>query len=113
MLSVVSQKMWERRLKRHHNAFLFNPYLPAIHDHLDVQKHIWFVRSAYFYFVWFICPTGDRTLVGPRRRLEIIRGLEFNFGNAAVTFDTAHLHSSYFHRPSMYSPKLCRTRSQR
>ena len=36
-----------------------------------------------------------------------------NFGNAAVTFDTAHLQSSYFHRPSMYSPKLCRTRSQR
>ena len=40
-------------------------------------------------------------------------GLNFNFGNAAITFDTAHLHSSYFHRPSMYSPTLCRTRSQR
>ena len=40
-------------------------------------------------------------------------GWNFNFGNAAVTFDTAHLQSSYFHRPSMYSPKLCRTRSQR
>ena len=37
----------------------------------------------------------------------------FNVGNAAVTFDTAHLQSSYFHRPSMYSPKLRRTRSQR
>ena len=45
--------------------------------------------------------------------LEIYEGWNFNFGNAAVTFDTAHLHSSYFHRPSMYSPKLCRTRSQR
>ena len=40
-------------------------------------------------------------------------GWNFNFGNAAVTFDTAHLQSSYFHRLSMYSPKLCRTRSQR
>ena len=40
-------------------------------------------------------------------------GWNFNFGNAAVTFDTVHLQSSYFHRPSMYSPKLCRTRSQR
>ena len=40
-------------------------------------------------------------------------GWNFNFVNAAVTFDTAHLQSSYFHRPSMYSPKLCRTRSQR
>ena len=40
-------------------------------------------------------------------------GWNFNFGNAAVTFDTAHLQSSFFHRPSMYSPKLCRTSSQR
>ena len=40
-------------------------------------------------------------------------GWNFNYGNAAVTFGTAHLQSSYFHRPSMYSPKLCRTRSQR
>ena len=40
-------------------------------------------------------------------------GWNFNFGNAAITFDTAHLQSPYFHRPSMYSPKLCRTRSQR
>ena len=40
-------------------------------------------------------------------------GWNFNFGNAALTFDTAHLQSSYFRRPSMYSPKLCRTRSQR
>ena len=40
-------------------------------------------------------------------------GWNFNFGNAAVTFDTAHLQSSYFHRPSMYYPTLCRTRSQR
>ena len=40
-------------------------------------------------------------------------GWNFNFGNAAVTFDTAHLQSSYFHRPSMYSPKLCIARSQR
>ena len=40
-------------------------------------------------------------------------GWNFNFGNAAVTFDTAHLQSSYFHRPSMSFPKLCRTRSQR
>ena len=40
-------------------------------------------------------------------------GWNFNFGNDAVTFDTAHLQSSYFHRPSMYSPELCRTRSQR
>ena len=40
-------------------------------------------------------------------------GWNFNFGNSAVTFDTAHLQSSYFHKPSMYSPKLCRTRSQR
>ena len=44
--------------------------------------------------------------------LFLYEGWNFNFGNAAVTFDTAHLQSSYFHRPSMYSPKLCRTRSQ-
>ena len=43
----------------------------------------------------------------------LYEGWNFNFGNAAVTFDTAHLQSSYFHRPSMYSPKLCGTRSQR
>ena len=43
----------------------------------------------------------------------LYEGGNFNFGNAAVTFDTAHLQSSYFHRPSMYYPKLCRTRSQR
>ena len=43
---------------------------------------------------------------------SIYESWNFNFGNAAVTFDTAHLQSSYFHRPSMYSPKLCRTRSQ-
>jgi len=42
----------------------------------------------------------------------IYEGWNFNFGNAAVTFDKAHLQSSYFHRPSMYSPTLCRTRSQ-
>ena len=42
----------------------------------------------------------------------LYEGWNFNFGNAAVTFDTAHLQSSYFHRPSMYSQKLCRTRSQ-
>ena len=45
--------------------------------------------------------------------LLMYEGWNFNFGNAAVTFDTAHLQSSYFHRPSMYSPQLCRTRSQR
>ena len=44
---------------------------------------------------------------------ELYEGWNFNSGNTAVTFDTAHLQSSYFHRPSMYSPKLCRTRSQR
>ena len=43
----------------------------------------------------------------------LYEGWNFNFGNAAVTFDTTHLQSSYFHKPSMYSPKLCRTRSQR
>ena len=43
----------------------------------------------------------------------LYEGWNFNFGHAAVPFDTAHLQSSYFHRPSMYSPKLCRTRSQR
>ena len=43
----------------------------------------------------------------------LYEGWNFNFGNAAVTSDTAHLQSSYFHRPSRYSPKLCRTRSQR
>ena len=44
---------------------------------------------------------------------DLYEGWKFNFGNAAVTFDTAHLQSSYFHRTSMYSPELCRTRSQR
>ena len=43
----------------------------------------------------------------------LYEGWNFNFGNAAVTFDTAHLQSSYFHRLSMYSLKVCRTRSQR
>ena len=47
------------------------------------------------------------------KRTVLYEGWNFNFGNAAVTFDTAYLHSSYFHRPSMFSPKLCRTRSQR
>ena len=44
--------------------------------------------------------------------LTLYESWNFNFDNASVTFDTAHLQSSYFHRPSMYSPKLCRTRSQ-
>ena len=52
----------------------------------------------------------NQTLVFTRSMYE---GWNFNFGNAAVTFDTAPLQSSYFHRPSMYSPKLCRIRSQR
>ena len=43
----------------------------------------------------------------------LYEGWNFNFGNDAVTFETAHLQSSYFHRPSMYSTKLCRPRSQR
>ena len=42
----------------------------------------------------------------------LYEGWNSNFDNAAVTFDTAHLQSSYFRRPSMYSPELCRTRSQ-
>ena len=46
------------------------------------------------------------------RRLIKYEGWNYNFSNAVVTFDTAHLQSSYFHRPSMYSPMLCRTRSQ-
>ena len=49
----------------------------------------------------------------PTKYSPYYEGWNFNFGNAAVTFDTAHLQRSYFHRPSMYSPKLCRTRSQR
>ena len=47
------------------------------------------------------------------RSSSTYEGWNFNFGNAAVTFVTAHLQNSYFHRPSMYSPTLCRTRSQR
>ena len=43
---------------------------------------------------------------------KMYEGWNFNFGNAALTFDTAHLQNSYFHRPSMYAPKLCRTHSQ-
>ena len=57
-----------------------------------------------------------RITAGPTQHLRSLlkyEGRNFNFGNDAVTFDTAHLQSSYFHRPSMYSPKLCRTRSQR
>ena len=59
----------------------------------------------YFITVW----QGEY----PDIQMSIYECWNFNFGNAAVTFDTAHLQSSYFHRPSMYSPKLCRTRSQR
>ena len=29
--------------------------------------------------------------LGACELIHIVRGLEFNFGNAAVTFDTAHL----------------------
>ena len=42
----------------------------------------------------------------PRFRVRN-EGWNFNFGNAAVISDTAHVQSSYFHRPSMYSSKLC------
>ena len=55
---------------------------------------------------------GRRSVYMPHAPINY-EGWNFNFGNAAVTFDTAHLQSSYFHRPSMYSTKLCRTRSQR
>ena len=73
----------------------------------DIQEPIFSYRilRSNFYHVrllqqlYFLCP--------------LYKGWNFNFGNAAVNFDTAHLQSSYFHRPSMYSPKLCRTRSQR
>ena len=54
-----------------------------------------------------------RSVSSTAETMKLYEGWNFNFGNAAVTFDTAHLQSSYFHRPSMYSPKLCRTRSQR
>ena len=33
-------------------------------------------------------------------------GWNFNFGNAAVPFDTAHLQSSYFHGPLHVLPKV-------
>ena len=67
-----------------------------------------------------VCRTGTgeeklisiyTVLIG--RVWKMYEGWNFNFGITAVTFDTAHLQISYFHRPSMYSPKLCITRSQR
>ena len=66
-------------------------------------------------FIWRVIPdtqviyTADDSKLTTQKWYE---GWNFNFGNAAVTFETAHLQSSYFHRPSMYSPKLCRTCSQ-
>ena len=56
---------------------------------------------------------GPAALPPKKTLYPLYEGGNFNFGNAAVTFDTAHLQSSYFHRPSMCSPKSCRTRSQR
>ena len=58
-------------------------------------------------------PRDKTAMLWGRPLTCIYEGWNFNFGNAAVTFDTAHLQSSYFHSPSLYSPKLCRTRSQR
>ena len=66
------------------------------------------VNSHVTHVAVITCSVVQQSLSHPK-----YEGWNFNFGNAAVTFDTAHLQSSYFHRPSMYSPKLCKTRSQR
>ena len=66
------------------------------------------------YDVKYFCGVSMMSLERkPELHSRSYEGWNFNFGNTAVTFDTAHLQSSYFHRPSIYSPKLCRTRSQR
>jgi hypothetical protein len=53
----------------------------------------------------------DNSIESRKKRTGIIKIItltyeswNFNFGNAAVIFDTAHLQSSYFHRPSI---KIC------
>ena len=92
--------------------------------HSDRYQPVWVTHRinipGSFYFLFIQACTG-RVLQEPGVRgwhpltaasNNKYEGWNFNFGNAAVTFDTTHLHSSYFHRPSMYSPKLCRTRSQ-
>ena len=75
-------------------------------------------RHAWRFFWTCTCGPAfffDKTFSGGNKvfRFGNYEGWNFNFGNAAITFDTAHLQSSYFHRPSMYSPTLCWTRSQR
>ena len=66
---------------------------------------------------WTACSYGVHMVTPSNQRWWCVslyyEGWNFNCGNAAVTFDTAYLQCSNFHRPSMYSPTLCRTRSQR
>ena len=81
------------------NLLIYTEVLSASYEHCRAEV--------------FILQVAVDLLLAVRPRKIMYGGWNFNFGNAAVTFDTAHVQSSYFHRPSMYSPKLCRTRSQR
>lgn len=82
---LQSQKMWERRLKRYNNAFLLNPYLLAIHDHLDVQKQQLLRSVRLHLFGSVLLPKGDRTIVGPRRRWEKIKLILWKVGRRMWT----------------------------
>ena len=72
--------------------------------------YFWCCSQIHIHYKMLLLLTGS---VITHLRRTMYEGWNFNFGNAALTFGTAHLQSSYFHTSSMYSPKLCRTRSQR
>ena len=75
--SITTQKTWIS------TSLLSEPYLRA---------------SVTFVFAFALYKTLAKSLIK-------YEGWNFNFGNAAVTFDTAHLHSLYLHRPPMYSQR--------
>ena len=89
-----------------HNQYLVKSGFNITLRSYWLQK--WFLPLIFFFRIKILCEYVFQPVCN-----RIYKGWNFNFGNAAVTFDTAHLQSSYFHRPSRYSPKLCRTRSQR
>ena len=106
----VSDVSWE--LLAYHTLFRSSADLKTIQMHLMFGRQWWNQFSEVHALAKI---TEYRQVTGSQSStyIRIYEGWNFNFGNAAVTFDTAYLQSSYFHRPSMYSPKLCRTRSQR
>ena len=92
----VSDVSWE--LLAYHTPFRSSADLKTIQMHLMFGRQWWNQFSEVHALAKI---TEYRQVTGSQSStyIRIYEGWNFNFGNAAVTFDTAYLQSSYFHRP--------------